>query len=311
MIHASRRALILLIALSIVSLVFLIGLSTKETTAEVLPTRVKPAEGKPLKATWLWHTYETASEPDQILTFAAEQGVNLLYLKIDTSLSPAYYRKFIGKARAAGIDVHALGGKSDWGLAQNRQDILALVDWVNRYNRKAKAQEKITGIHLDIEPYLLPQWKTDQQAVIRQWMGNVEAYVSKIRQQPSLQIGCDLPFWLDNIPVPGSPDTSLAEWMIAKHDHVAVMAYRDRAAGSNSISSLVTQELEMADRHGKNLLVAVETKQSSEGNFITFFEEGNAYMDRELNKLPALMAKHPSFAGVAVHSYEYWKELAR
>jgi hypothetical protein len=307
MTHASRPALILLIVLS----VFMTGLSTEENTAEVKTSLVNPAEEKPLKATWLWQTYLTASEPDQILSFAAEQGVTLLYLKIDTSLTPAYYRSFIGKARAAGIDVHALGGKADWGLEQNRQDILALVDWVNQYNLAAGDHEKITGIHLDIEPYVLPAWKTDREAVIRQWMGNVEAYVGKIRQNPSLQIGCDLPFWLDNTPIPGSPDTSLAEWMIAKHDHVTVMAYRDRAAGPNSISSIVTQELEMADRYDKKVLVAVETKQSSEGNFITFFEEGSAYMDSELDKLPALMAEHPSFAGVAIHSFEYWKELER
>jgi hypothetical protein len=290
--HVSRPALILLIVLT----VFLTGFS---------------AEEKPLKATWLWQTYLTASEPDQILSFAAEQGVTLLYLKIDTSLTPAYYRPFIGKARAAGIDVHALGGKAGWGLEQNRQEILALVDWVNQYNLVAGDHEKITGIHLDIEPYVLPAWKADQEAVIRQWMGNVEAYVGKIRQNPSLQIGCDLPFWLDKTPIPGSPDTSLAEWLIAKHDHVTVMAYRDRADGPNSISSIVPQELEMADRYGKKLLVAVETKQSSEGNFITFFEEGSAYMDGELDKLPALVSEHPSFAGVAVHSFEYWKELGK
>ncbi|CFJ38188.1 Uncharacterised protein [Mycobacterium tuberculosis] len=89
------------------------------------------------------------------------------------------------------------------------------------------------------------------------------------------------------------------------------MAYRDKAEGSNSISALVPQELGWADELGKKVLIAVETKQSNEGDFITFYEEGATYMNEELAKLPGLLAQHPSFAGIAIHSYEYWKTLKK
>ncbi|EMT52827.1 MULTISPECIES: hypothetical protein [Brevibacillus] len=265
---------------------------------------------KPVKATWLWQTYQTASAPDQIVAFAAAKGVNLLYLKIDTSLRPSYYHTFIQKARANGMEVHALGGKSGWGLERNRPEILSLVDWVGRYNQTVETDAAITGIHLDIEPYTLPEWKSDQNEVIRQWMGNVNAYVTKAKElDPSLQVGCDIPFWLDKTALPDQPVVSISEWLISRHDHVTVMAYRDRAEGPNSISALVTQELEMADRLGKKVIVAVETKESNEGNFVSFYEEGTARMEDELSKLSELLASHPSFAGVAIHSYEYWSVL--
>ncbi|MEJ8545764.1 hypothetical protein [Brevibacillus borstelensis] len=265
---------------------------------------------KPIKATWLWQTYQTASVPEQIVSFASAQGVNLLYLKIDTTLKPSYYQSFIQKARAAGIEVHALGGKAGWGLERNRSEILSLVDWVGRYNQTVEKNAAITGVHFDIEPYTLPEWKSSQNEVIRQWMGNVEAYLAKAKElDPSLQLGCDIPFWLDKTVLPEQPNVSITEWLISKHDHVAVMAYRDRAEGPNSISSLIPQELEMADRLGKKVIVAVETKESNEGNFVSFYEEGTARMEDELNKLAEILASHPSFAGVAIHSYEYWSML--
>lgn len=276
----------------------------------VFLTGFSPADQK-IKATWLWQTTMIASEPDHILSFAQEQGVNLLYLKIDITRKPAYYQPFIKKAHAAGVTVHALGGNPNWGLKENRSKILDLVDWVNAYNQQVSPDEKIKGIHLDIEPYLLPEWKQDQASVMRQWMDNVEAYLARASADPTLEIGCDIPFWLDKNPIPGNPQLTITEWLIAKHDHVAVMAYRDKAEGSNSISALVPQELGWADELGKKVLIAVETKQSNEGDFITFYEEGATYMNEELAKLPGLLAQHPSFAGIAIHSYEYWKTLKK
>jgi hypothetical protein len=140
-------------------------------------------------------------------------------------------------------------------------------------------------------------------------MSNVEAYIERAQKDPTLEIGCDIPFWLDKTYLPDDPATAINEWLISKHDQVAVMAYRDRAEGPNSISSLVSNEMSWGDKVGKKVLLAVETKESNEGNFVTFFEEGKKYMNAELAKLPVLMSAHPSYAGTAIHSYEYWKPL--
>ncbi|WP_148040422.1 hypothetical protein [Brevibacillus fluminis] len=268
------------------------------------------AEEKELKATYLWQTTLIATEPDQILTFAKEQGVNLVYLKIDITRKASYYQSFIKKASEAGVKVQALGGLASWGLEQNRPKIMAFVDWVIAYNKSAADTEKISGIHFDIEPYVMPEWKTAEQAsIMRQWMGNVDAYIERAQLDPTLEIGCDIPFWLDKTYLPDDSTTTISEWLISKHDQITVMAYRDRADGSNSISSLVPQELNWADQLGKKALVAVETKESSEGNFVTFYEEGKTYMNAELSKLPSLLSPHPSYVGTAIHSYEYWKPL--
>jgi len=264
---------------------------------------------KPRKATWIWNTSLIAAEPEQILSFFNKQGVSVLYLNIDTSKPASYYQPFIGKAQAAGIEVHALGGHPSWALEQNRDRLLALLDWVHTYNQHAAETEKLSGIHLDIEPYLLPAWNTDREQVVRQWMSSVEAYVKHSKTVPSLQVSCDMPFWLDEIPLPDHPAATLSDWLIGQHDHVTIMAYRDQVTGPNSITSLVQQEMSAADGLNKQVFIAVETNQSKEGAFVTFHEEGEAFMHGQLNQLPALMSSHPSFAGIAVHSYESWKAM--
>jgi len=264
----------------------------------------------PRKGTWLWQSNLIVTESEQILSFAKKRGVNLLYLKIDPTKKVAYYQPFIKKARAAGIEIEALGGKASWGLKENRSQIIELADWVIKYNKAVTKAETISGIHLDIEPYTLAAWKgKEKDDLIKQWMGNVVAYVDYIKKNSSLQVTCDIPFWLDKTPIPNDSKTSLSKWLISKHDAVTVMAYRDHADGSNSISTLVPPVMTAADALGKKVLIGVETKKSNEGNFVTFYEEGNAYMEKELNKLPKLLSSYSSYNGVVVHSYEYWKTL--
>lgn len=273
----------------------------------VLTGFASPSENR--KATWLWHTELIASEPNEILSFSREQGVDLIYLQIDTTKKPAYYQSFVRDAHRAGVDVHALSGSPKWALKENQEKILALTNWLLAYNQRVSDEEKFTGLHLDIEPYLLPEWKTDQESVIQQWMENVETYVDIARQDAGLEIGCDIPFWLDKYYLPEAPNMTLSQWLIAQHDQVAIMSYRDRAEGPNSISALVPQELGWADDLGKKIILGVETKESNEGNFVSFYEEGAQQLNQELSKLPALLADHPSFGGIAVHSYEHWKVL--
>ena len=90
-------------------------------------------------------------------------------------------------------------------------------------------------------------------------------------------------------------------------DHVSLMAFRDAAEGSNGIVAVAKEEIAFADELGKPIKISVEIKASHEGDHITFYEEGAAYMEEELAKLPDLLKDSPSFTGSVVHAYAYWK----
>lgn len=262
-----------------------------------------PEQAKGYRGTYIWHAETLESEADEILAFAKKNGVNLLYVRIDLQQPSALYRNFVRRASAAGIEVHAMGGHPVWALAENRSKMLKLVDWVSAYNRTAAADEQFRGVHLDIEPYVMPLWREDKEGVLRQWMSNIEAFVAETRAG-GLEASVDLAAWLDGTPTPGQANTPFSHWMIDRLDHTTLMAFRDKA---ESIVRLVESQMKYAEESGKKLVVAVETKESREGDFVSFHEEGVSEMDRQLQRVAQLLGGYSSYIGQAIHAYEYWK----
>jgi len=258
--------------------------------------------------TYVWQAELAINQSDDIIAFAKEKGINFLYVRLDLQQPFEAYREFVKKAHDAGIEMHAMGGHPGWALTENRQRISKLVDYVKRYNRAAAPEERFYGIHLDVEPYVLPQWRGDKDEVIAQWVDNMAFFVESTQADSQLETSVDLAVWLDRTFIPGKSELSVSEWMIGRMDHVALMAFRNMAGGSNGIVAVVKQEMQMADRLGKRLVVAVEIKESFEGAHVSFYEKGAEEMLKQLDKLPEMLADHRSYTGYAVHAYDYWKE---
>lgn len=256
------------------------------------------------KGTYIWRAETVRSEKDEILAFAEQNGVNLLYVRIDMQQPVSMYQDFVKDAHAAGIEVHAMGGHPIWALKESRGKILKLVNWVKAYNEEASKEEQFQGVHLDIEPYVMPVWRENKEAVLRQWMDNIEVFVEETKRGTNLETSVDLAAWLDKTPTPGQPDKAFAHWMMEQMDHTTLMAFRDRAEG---IIGLVENQMKYAESINKKLVVAVETKESHEGDFITFYEEGRGEMDRQLGLVTKALERYSSYMGQAIHAYEYWK----
>lgn len=263
----------------------------------------------PVKASWIWDTQIIEKEKDGILDFAKQNQVNVLYLQIDPAVSESSYRAFIQAASDLGIRIDALNGDPHWALPSQQRRIADFVNWVKTYNGSVRAEEKFQGVHLDMEPYALPEWKTERGTVVRYWMDAISEY-KKAADEASLFAGADLPFWVDGILTSDDKAApSLGEWIIGRLDQVTVMAYRDKAEGSNGIMAVSAGEMEAAERLGKSIVVAVDTIPSSEAGFVTFYEEGKAAMNAELQLVENALKDRPSFAGIAVHHIVGWREL--
>lgn len=263
-----------------------------------------------VEATWVWNTFHIVYEKDELLQFAKANGVNLIYLQIlqDGEITPDQYRTFIREAAQNGIQVHALHGGSEWVLAENRYHITDLINWVKQYNLTAASNERFTGIHLDVEPYILPEWSTNQDAIVTAWVDTVKMFITQARRADStLQLGSDIPAWLEyvNIPKKGG---KLSTFMISQYDHVTLMAYRDFAQGPNGVIEIVQNEIAQANQLGKKVIVGVNTiVGDAEGDMVTFAEEGNAFMESQIALIHSALKGNASFAGHAVHDYTSWK----
>ncbi|NMO96833.1 hypothetical protein [Paenibacillus lemnae] len=274
---------------------------------ERVPDADPVTRSESIRGTYIWRAEEVIHNSREILDFAKEKNLNFLYVRLDLQQPFSAYRSFMKEASSAGIEVHALGGHPIWALQENRDRMLKLVNYVKDYNRVVEGDERFHGIHLDIEPYVLPEWSADSQNVITQWTSNIDAFVRELKADSSLKASMDMAVWLDKHPVPGE-GISVSEWMIDRMDHVSLMAFRDRAEGSNGILSVTREELAIAERLGKPMLISVEIKESHEGGHITFYEEGAAFMEQELATVQKHLQQSSSFRGNLVHAYEYWRD---
>lgn len=258
------------------------------------------------KATWLWKTEWIRRDPREVLSFLDEQGVNLVYLQINGDIPATYYHRFIKQADALGIEVDALDGAPRWGLESKRDQIAHFLNWIETYQQTASEDEKFRGIHVDIEPHLLPQWKANSSDVIRQWESNV-LYLRTEADRMELPLSADIPFWLGNYTA-ADGKTPLSRFMIREFDSVTVMSYRDTA---KAIGDIAADTFKEAAALGKPAMAAVETNPSREGDFLTFHEEGSQAMNEQITKFQDMVKNTPSYAGIAVHDFDGWRDMKK
>jgi hypothetical protein len=267
-----------------------------------------PASAPEIRGTYIWEASQVTDDGgDHILAFSKQQKINWLYVRLDLDQPYSSYRSFVKRAKAQGIEVHAMGGHPIWGKKENRPRIKRLIDYVKNYNAEVEPDERFEGIHLDIEPYTLPEWEANRNTLLTEWASNIAYFQEETKKDSNLETSADLAVWLDTYPLPGK-DISVTEFMIDTLDHVSLMAFRNTAEGSNGIAAVVSQEMEIADRLGKSLLISVEMKENFEGTHISFHEKGAEDMESQLSKLPDLLSKYKAYKGNLVHAYDYWIE---
>ncbi|NHN31945.1 hypothetical protein [Paenibacillus agricola] len=270
-----------------------------------------------MKATWLWDTslIVTAESRNSILQFAKEQSIDRIYLQVNPDEALDSYRSFIKEARAGGVQIHALDGAPSWVMPDNRSYIVNMVKWVKDYNLNVLEEERFSGIQADIEPYILPEWQTDQATLVKNWTEALTLFVDEVKQDATLSASTNstaltasaaLPFWLNQIAVPGDSHVRLNEKLMGLLDEVTLMSYRDQA---QALADVTADDLALGDRLGKKIFVGVETNPSSEGAFISFYEEGSEVMHQQLAIIDRLLESHPSYSGIAIHDYVGWKSL--
>lgn len=273
---------------------------------EEQPEPEKPTNQPEIRGTYIWQASQVTNDGgDHILEFAKAQNINWLYVRLDLDQPYSSYRSFVKRAQAQGIEVHAMGGHPIWGKKENRPRIQRLIDYVKNYNAESEPDERFKGIHLDIEPYTLPEWEYDRDTLLTEWAANIAYFHDETKKDSDLETSADLAVWLDTLPLPGK-DMSVSEYMITTLDHVSLMAFRNIAEGSNGIADVVSQEMKIADRLGKSLLISVEMKENFEGRHISFYDKGAAEMERQLALLPDLLSEYKAYKGNIVHAYDYW-----
>lgn len=249
--------------------------------------------------TWLWNTRRIVENPDGIINYLKENRFTEVYVQIDRYLDYKHYKYFIRNAKNNGINVYALDGNANWALKENRLQLDEFLNWVVKYNNSSLPDERFVGIHLDVEPYILDLWNVNRNKLVLDYVDYI-SYINTFGAKNSLIVGVDIPFWFDEILVP-EQNINLAEYVISKTANVNIMAYRDKA---QYIIDIVKNEMDYAKRYNTKIMISVETGNTSEGDYITFYQEGLNFMWNEINNVNEYYKNNYSNYGFALHYLE-------
>lgn len=232
-------------------------------------------------ATWVWRP---PADTAAAVAYARFNGVREVYLAVGSHGVDALTAAFAEALRRNGIAVSCLGGDPGWTV-----DHGAAAAWLDR----ATAAGLFARVHLDVEPWALPEWPTDSARL----MG---AYATLIETLQG-------PLAVDVVPWLASEHRGALDRVVRRCASITVLAYRDRAT---RILADVRDVQRICARHGRRYRIGVETQVP--GPTVppgtTFGDEGRAVMARELGAVAAGL-DDGLFDGVAVHHLDSWRAM--
>ncbi|MEI8175348.1 MAG: hypothetical protein WCG78_00585 [Candidatus Omnitrophota bacterium] len=237
---------------------------------------------------------------------AQPYGYNLM------TQNPAELRAFLAAAHSRGMIIDFLSGDKSWAVPQSEQTGETLADAVIAFNLGGTSAQRFDGIHYDVEPYLLRtkengdllDWRYDQGIIWSTYLTLLSNCQSKVvtynaSYSPAMRFGVAIPFWYDIGVTPGPKE------IVDIVDYIAVMGYRDTAAG---IVTADTGLVQYAATKNKKVYVAIEASHPTDTTDFppstTFYEEGNAALEAAFGGVYSAFFGYSSYAGIAVHYYE-------
>ena len=279
---------------------------------------VVAAQTKPPRALWVWDSsplLRDARERESFLDFCERHDIGFVWVQIathavqaDRSLDGATeWKALLADVHRRGMKLHALDGDPQYTLRARHETVLSMVDAVIAYNASALPAERFDGIHLDIEPYLLRAW-SDQSArkqLLADYLDLNDRVVSRSHAN-GLAYGVDVPFWWPSI-------GDATDHLLRTVDIVGIMDYRTVADGPDGIIAHALDTIERADRIDKaRVFVGVETVGLSDSvpSKVTFAGKSLAQMNGELGATEAALVDRRSYAGIAIHFYTTFRQIA-
>lgn len=273
------------------------------------PDTSKTSAEKNLKrerSVWMWNPWLLLDENKNPFEFLESKQINKVYLQIDVEISKSTYQNFIEEAKKKDIQVVALAGEEHWITENGSYHLEQFLNWVGQYQEESTDAQQFLGIHLDIEPYTTTLWETNRMLAIQTFQELVIQAKMKAKEFGVL-LELDIAFWYDEVKYNTKYGSGiLSNWTIENSDSVTIMAYRDY---SDEIIEGVKNEIAYANRMKKKVVIGVETMESAEGNRVSFFEEGEKYMNKQLKHVQRYYSLNPSFNGIAIHHFESWSEM--
>ena len=228
---------------------------------------------------WVWNYRAAIQEPHTMLTTCRMQACSRVLIQMpsltDDEVLWRDYARLLSLVQEAGIDALALDG-----YPEAIQEPHLLADKIRRLLQLVRPGV-LSGVQLDIEPYLLPGF-LDDDAQLRRYLGTIEIMHEAIQGRTRLSMV--IPFWLATPTVGGRP---LAYAVMDRADEVAVMSYR---TDLDEVQDIAEDILRYGDVIGTPVWLAVETTLLPVEQHVVLrrdsrSDRADAFLDREHRRL--------------------------
>lgn len=263
-----------------------------------------------IRALWVWGSQVVfnAEQQNSLFALVEDKALNRLYVEASEALrfDPQALAAFFRRAERAGVAVELLFGQPDWALAENHHHVMT---WIDRAADFALRYPDITiaAIHLDVEPYLLPEWDSERQALALSFVELLSTARDRANRN-GLELWADIPVWYDEHGIfYDGRARPLHELVVDATDGVSLMDYRDE---TQRIINDASNELGYASAQNRPMVVGVETL-CIEPQWITFCEEGSEVMEQTLRQVDSSLRDYRAYQGTAIHHFDSYLTLQR
>ena len=278
--------------------------SSPDTTEDTFDMSLN---GDGTSAVWWWDKGKASERRrGEYLEFLEKNSINEIYLcwpNFDADLLAS----FVSAAGEKGIKVSLLSGDASWIYPDNK-GVEPLIEEFLEYQKGATPETRLSALHLDVEPHQLEAFYKNTEQIIQYYGDFVLKVSSEIRSRGE-RLEWDIPFWFDEYKVTNEKGEkeSVLELLARNSDTMCLMSYRDTAPAVLECSE---NEIALAEKYGCKIVLGVET-HSSEGDHVSFMEEGKETMYRECEKIYAELSKRLKKGnfGIAIHYLDTWYKL--
>ena len=308
------------------------------TKVEPLAATTVKRQGALPRALWVWDATVITNPQLQsdLFEFCAKKGISVIYLSVGDIFSPTQREttdpkhvtapilgQFLRAAHGQKLQVEALDGDPSFALESKHAGALQRLQKALDYNKVAAANEKLDGFQWDTEPYLLAEFKASpesQREVLKQYLQSAAQMRDAVKAGPALRLGYAIPSFFDG------PERAV-EWNgttkpPAYHlmdilntlpsSYVAIMAYRDKALGTNGSIEISRGEVDYATKSAPKVKVWIgqETLDvTGDPPSITFYQEGENALEQALGQIQDAYKTQPAMAGLAIHHWKSYRVM--
>lgn len=157
---------------------------------------------------------------DEFYATITSLGVTDLFQEVtDEYLYSTEIKSFFKDTKELGVSVYYLTGQPQWGLDPEAKDMKKQMDKIVSLNVANSEIGQFKGVLIDIEPYLLEEWNTNEKDAFNVFVISMKETYNYAKDN-NLEVILCLPNWLDKVSKE-SLETLIKECC----DEVAIMNY--------------------------------------------------------------------------------------